>query len=150
MASDKTEIRDQTPSYLELAEFIQYHGASPDEDLKELCRRIVFNIAISNTDDHLRNHGFILTEDGWRLAPAYDMNPSIDKGGLALNIDLDHNSLNVDLALSVGEYFNLTEKQMNEMIGEVQGAISGWEEKAIKLRIPTAQIKIMEPAFRKF
>src|SRR5690554_5020688 len=72
----------EPPSYPELAEFIQFYGASPDEDLQQLWRRIVFNIAISNTDDHMRNHGFIITEEGWRLSPAYDMNPSIYKTGL--------------------------------------------------------------------
>ncbi|MGM0587265.1 MAG: type II toxin-antitoxin system HipA family toxin [Bacteroidota bacterium] len=143
----ETEIRDYTPSYLELAEFIQFHGASPDEDLHELWRRIVFNIAISNTDDHLRNHGFIIEEDGWRLSPAYDMNPSIDKAGLALNIDLELNALDYDLARSVGEYFNLRKKEMDTIIEEVQDAVSNWEEVAINVGVPSAQRRIMEAAF---
>lgn len=141
------KIRDYTPSYLELAEFIQYNGASPEEDLHQLWRRIVFNIAISNTDDHLRNHGFIITDEGWRLSPAYDMNPSIDKAGLALNIDLENNEPDIELAQSVGEYFSLTEKQMNGIIQQIKQSVSAWEEKANKLGIPPAQIRIMEPAF---
>ena len=140
-------IRDQTPSYLELAEFIQYSGASPDEDLQELWRRIVFNIAISNTDDHLRNHGFIITEDGWRLSPAYDMNPSIDKAGLALNIDLELNALDYDLARSIGEYFNLNKKEMDAIIEEVTETVSNWEEVAVNIGIPSAQRRLMAAAF---
>lgn len=140
-------IRDYTPSYLELAEFIQYNGAAPGEDLHELWRRIVFNIAISNTDDHLRNHGFIITEDGWRLSPAYDMNPSIDKGGLALNIDFELNALDYDLARSVGEYFNLNNKEMDTIIQEVQESVSKWEALAKNTGIPSVQRRLMEAAF---
>jgi len=143
----ETGIRDQTPSYLELAEFIQFNGASPDDDLQELWRRIVFNIAISNTDDHLRNHGFIITEEGWRLSPAYDMNPSIDKAGLALNIDLELNALDYDLAKSVGEYFNLSKKEMDTIIEEVQDAVSKWEDIAVNIGIPSVQRRLMESAF---
>lgn len=137
----------EPPSYLELAEFIQFYGASPDEDLQQLWRRIVFNIAISNTDDHMRNHGFIITEEGWRLSPAYDMNPSIDKAGLALNIDLELNALDYDLARSVGEYFNLKGKEMDTIIKEIQEAVSKWEELAANIGIPSAQRRLMEAAF---
>ncbi|MEX1010873.1 MAG: HipA domain-containing protein [Balneolaceae bacterium] len=140
-------IRDRTPSYLELAEFIQFNGASPYEDLHELWRRIVFNIAISNTDDHLRNHGFIITDEGWRLSPAYDMNPSIDKAGLALNIDLELNALDYDLAKSVGEYFNLNKKEMDSIIEEVQDAVLNWEEAATNIGIPSVQRRLMAAAF---
>lgn len=142
-----TEIKDHTPSYLELAEFIQYNGTSPDDDLHELWRRMVFNIAISNTDDHLRNHDFIITDDGWRLSPAYDMNPSIGKAGLALNIDLELNALDYDLARSVGEYFNLNNKEMDTIIEEIQEAVSNWEELATNIGIPSAQRRLMEAAF---
>lgn len=137
----------EVPSYLELAEFIQFYGASPDEDLQQLWRRIVFNIAISNTDDHMRNHGFIVTQEGWRLSPAYDMNPSIDKAGLALNIDLELNALDYDLARSVGEYFNLKNKEMDIIIEEVQEAVSKWEELAANIGVPSAQRRLMEAAF---
>ena len=69
--------------------------------MQQLWRRIVFNIAVSNTDDHLRNRGLTLNEKGWELSPAYDLNPSTEKDGLALNIDMDDNSLNFALAKSV-------------------------------------------------
>lgn len=143
----ESEIRDHTPSYLELAEFIQYNSASPDNDLHELWRRIIFNIAISNTDDHLRNHGFIVTDDGWRLSPAFDLNPSIDKSGLALNIDLELNMLDFDLAREVGEYFNLKEEDKDSIIDEVLSAVSEWRDLAKSLDIPSAQIRLMEAAF---
>ncbi|MEA3452438.1 MAG: HipA domain-containing protein, partial [Bacteroidota bacterium] len=94
-------IRYESPSYLDIAEFIQFSGSETKKDLHQLWRRIVFNIAISNTDDHLRNHGFIIKNNQWRLAPAYDINPSIDKDGLSLNIDLYNNDLDFELAKSV-------------------------------------------------
>src|SRR5690606_13467584 len=91
--NNEDTIRDNPASYLDLADFIQTRGINVEKDLHQLWRRLVFNIAISNTDDHLRNHGFLLTREGWRLAPAYDLNPSIDKDGLALNIDMENNLL---------------------------------------------------------
>jgi serine/threonine-protein kinase HipA len=105
----RTDGADATSgaSYLELVDFIIRQGAMPDSDLRELWRRIAFNIAISNTDDHLRNHGFLLTHVGWILSPAYDMNPSPLGRGLSLAINEDDNSPDFELAVSVGEYFRL-------------------------------------------
>jgi serine/threonine-protein kinase HipA len=141
-------IRDETPSYLDIAEFIQFSGTKVDEDLHQLWRRVVFNIFISNTDDHLRNHGFVLTPKGWRLSPAFDVNPSIDKAGLALNIDLDHNMQDIELIKSVGVYFRLGEKEMNEMLDEVKQAVSGWQRLAALIGIPRNEQELMAPAFR--
>src|SRR5690554_7886728 len=81
--NNEETIKSQPASYLDLVEFIQTNGCNINENLAQLWRRIIFNIAISNTDDHLRNHGFILTNESWILSPAYDLNPSIDKDGLA-------------------------------------------------------------------
>src|SRR5690554_5328191 len=92
-------------SYLEIAEFIILNGANVDADLSELFKRIVLSIAISNTDDHLRNHGFILTKDGWILSPVYDVNPNHYRGGLKLNISENDNSQDFSLALSVAPFF---------------------------------------------
>ena len=78
-------LRDARASYLDLSAFIQDHGGNISEDLRELWKRIVFNIAISNTDDHLRNHGFLIEDGAWRLSPAFDVNPSIDKDELAIS-----------------------------------------------------------------
>ncbi|WP_447639994.1 MULTISPECIES: HipA domain-containing protein [Chitinophagaceae] len=95
-----------------------------DKNLHELWRRIIFNICISNTDGHLRNHGFLLGDKGWELSPAYDLNPSVDKNGLALNIDIDNNTLDLDLAKSVGIYFNLDAHQMDSIITDVNMLLS--------------------------
>ncbi len=140
-------IRDNPASYLELAEFIQNHGAMVNENLEQLWRRIVFNIAISNTDDHLRNHGFILTSKGWILSPAYDLNPSIDKDGLALNIDMDNNALDYDLVKSVGEYFRLDNDQMDIIIEEVITVVKTWNTLATKCGIAKKEQQFMGKAF---
>jgi serine/threonine-protein kinase HipA len=141
-------IRDETPSYLEIVEFIQFSGAHVTEDLNQLWKRLIFNILISNTDDHLRNHGFVLTPEGWRLSPAFDINPSIDKEGLALNIDMDNNSLDIDLAKSVGTYFRLEEKEMDSIIEKVRYAVSGWHKLAAEIGIPRSEQTLMAAAFK--
>ncbi|WP_316750078.1 HipA domain-containing protein [Pedobacter gandavensis] len=141
-------IRDSTPSYLDIAEFLQYSGTTHiEKDLHQLWRRIVFSMAISNTDDHLRNHGFLLDQDGWRLSPAYDINPSIEKDGLAINVDTHNNSLDFELAKSVGIYFQLNEEQMNIIIQEVIFAVRGWRSIANEIGIPRAEQELMSPAF---
>ncbi len=145
--NDEERIRDVTPSYLEIAEFIQYSGSSAKTDLRQLWRRIVFNIAISNTDDHLRNHGFLLTSEGWRLSPAYDLNPSVDKSGLGLNIDMDSNDLDLGLAKSVGEYFGLTGAEMDKIIGEVRSGTENWKAIAGELGISRGEQELMASAF---
>lgn len=141
-------IKETPGSYLDLAEFIQYHGAQNKQDLQQLWRRIVFHIAVSNTDDHLRNHGFILTAKGWVLSPAFDINPSIDKDGLALNIDTNNNALDFSLAKSVGEYFQLKDKGMDTIIAEVEKAVSGWRKIAQEIGISRAEQELMRAAFR--
>ncbi len=140
-------LKENPASYLDMAEFIQYHGAQNNKDLQQLWRRMVFNIAVSNTDDHLRNHGFILTGKGWVLSPAFDLNPSIDKDGLALNIDSHNNSLDFDLAKSVGAYFQLNAAEMNIIIKEIQTAVSGWKKLAQNIGISRAEQELMSTAF---
>jgi len=141
-------LRTKTASYLELAEFIQFYGANIQNDLHQLWRRIVFNIAVSNTDDHLRNHGFILNSKGWGLAPAFDINPSVDKSGLALNIDTDNNELDYNLARSVGDYFQLNNTQMDTIIQEVKSSVELWPKIAKQIGIPRNEIEMMVGAFR--
>jgi len=145
--NNEEKIRDSTASYLEIAEFIQYNGAEITTDLHQLWRRIIFNIAISNTDDHLRNHGFVLTSKGWRLSPAYDINPSIDKNGLALNIDMNNNALDFELAKSVGEYFKLNDEQMKVIINEVLQSVNDWKTIANTIGISRSEQELMEGAF---
>ena len=147
--NNEDTIRDNQASYLDIAEFISNYGAKIEANLHQLWRRIIFNIAISNTDDHLRNHGFILTKDGWILSPAYDLNPSIDKDGLALNIDTDNNVLDFDLAISVGEYFRLNKQQMETIIQEVVEVTTNWKTIANEIGIPRSEQELMEKAFYK-
>lgn len=146
-ANTEDSIRDAAASYLDIAEFISNYGANIEANLHQLWRRIIFNIAISNTDDNLRNHGFILTKDGWILSPAYDLNPSIDKDGLALNINTDSNALNFDLARSVGEYFRLNRAQMENIIQEVLRATLNWKTIAKEIGISRSEQELMEKAF---
>lgn len=145
--NNEDTIRDNPASYLDMAEFIQNYGTNIAENLEQLWRRIVFNIVVSNTDDHLRNHGFILTSKGWILSPAYDINPSIDKEGLALNIDMENNALDLELAKSVGEYFRLDNEQMNTIIEEVLESVGKWKKIAGEIGISRAEQELMASAF---
>ncbi len=135
-------------SYLDLAEFIVKYGAEPNRDLEELWRRVVFGMAVSNTDDHLRNHGFLLTPHGWRLSPAYDINPDNHGGGLALNVSMDDNSLDFGLALSVAEHFRVELKQAQALVREARKITATWRETALKFHIPRQEIEEMSPAFK--
>lgn len=134
-------------SYFEMAEFIMRHGSNVQQDLEELLRRIVFSICIRNTDDHLRNHGFLLSQQGWRLSPLFDANPCPDGTGLTLNISETDNSLNLDLARSVAPVFRTGSNDVERMITEVVRAVSSWQKIAEKIGIPKKEIGMMEPAF---
>ena len=144
------ELRDKAASYLDLALFIQTYGARVREDLHQLWRRIVFNMCISNTDDHLRNHGFLLTDKGWVLSPAFDINPSLNKLGLQLNVDMNNNALSLDLAKSVGEFFQLNKRDMERIVDQVTGSVSVWKTKARKIGISKGEIELLAPAFSAF
>ena len=146
--NNEDTIKENPAGYLDIAEFIQFYGAENKKDLAQLWRRIVFNIAISNTDDHLRNHGFILIDNGWRLSPAFDINPSIDKDGLAINIDTNSNDLNLDLAFSIGPYFHLTVSQMKDTIVEMKAVVSTWRKVANSIGISRQEQEMMSGAFR--
>lgn len=135
-------------SYLELAEFIVRHGANPQEDLPELWRRIVFFIAMSNTDDHLRNHGFLLTEKGWRLSPAYDINPNPDGMGLSLNITDVDNALDFNLAMEVAPLFHLTVDAANQMLKHIRDTVGHYVQYARRAQISSWELERMRPAFR--
>lgn len=119
-------------SYLDLAEFVVTKGANVSTDLENLWRRIIFSICVSNTDDHLRNHGFILTNRGWVLSPAYDINPVETGIGLSLNISENDNSLDLELALEVHEYFRLTREKADEIIASVKNSVRDWRTVAKK------------------
>jgi serine/threonine-protein kinase HipA len=134
-------------SYLHLAEFIMRHGAAPDQDMEELWRRIVFNILVSNSDDHLRNHGFLLTPKGWRLSPAFDINPIPRSTGLTLNISENSNALDVDLAREVAEQFRVGRERREKIIGLVSRTVGQWHHMAGRFGISRGEMETMEEAF---
>jgi serine/threonine-protein kinase HipA len=144
--NDGADYKDGV-SYLELAEFIGRYGARPDADIRQLWRRIVFYICISNTDDHLRNHGFLLTEKGWVLSPAYDVNPEPLNKGLTLNISETDNSLNLDLVREVAESFRLNKKEAEAIINKVTKAVSQWRSIAASLKISKEEQGSISGAF---
>lgn len=134
-------------SYLHLAEVLQRQGAHPNRDMEELWRRIVFNICICNSDDHLRNHGFLLTAKGWELSPAYDLNPVINATGLTLNITEQSNGLDLDLAREVAAQFRVPKEKREPIIEKVKETVSHWNEVAAKLGIARSERERMEVAF---
>jgi len=136
-------------SYLDLVDLIERYGANVDEDLEELWRRIVFNVCVHNTDDHLRNHGFLLSDQGWTLSPAYDLNAQPWSGGLALNIDDNNNACDLDLARRVGQHFRLSPKRQESIMAEVLEAVSKWEECSVRLGLNRSEIEQMRGAFQK-
>ena len=135
-------------SYLELAEFIIRKGANVNQDLEELFRRIVFSICVSNTDDHLRNHGFLLTAEGWILSPAYDINPNPKDAGLKLNISAHDNSLDLHLATEVAPFFRLTNERADVIIQNTIGVISKWKQLAGEYKLSREEQDRMSPAFK--
>ena len=142
---------NESRSYLEFVDALRQYGASPNQDMHELWRRIVFNILISNTDDHLRNHAFLYTgPDGWRLAPAYDLNPvptDIKPRVLTTAIDLDDGAASLDLAMSVVGYFELDEGKAHAIAAEVGMAVRTWREEAARMGLTPAEINRMASAF---
>jgi len=139
---------DSGVSYLDLVDFIIKNGAQVNKDLEQLWRRIVFYICVSNTDDHLRNHGFLLTENGWVLSPAYDINPVATGNGLSLNITKDDNNLDIDLARSVAPIFRIKPQRVDEIIKEITETVQNWKDLANALKIPSREIGLMQNAFK--
>jgi len=135
-------------SYLELLEFIQRYGAESKRDMEQLWKRIVFNILVSNTDDHLRNHGCLLTPSGWRLSPAYDMNPNPYGSGLSLNISETDNALDTSVALDVAKYFKLKENEAATILKNIVSAVSEWRTIAKVIGIGKDEVESMKKSFK--
>lgn len=145
--SDGASAADGT-SYLDIAGFIKSNGASPKSDLLELWRRIVFNMAVSNTDDHLRNHGFILTNSGWMLSPLYDVNPIPYGDELALLVNGEDNTISIDLAIEASMRFGIDSSDATKMAEEILQIVKeNWEKIAKKYGLTRSQIESMRPAF---
>ncbi len=135
-------------SYLDIASFIKSNTATPKQDLLELWERIVFNMAISNTDDHLRNHAFILSKIGWQLSPLYDVNPVPYGDMLSLNVDDNDNSIDIALAIRAAERFGIKEIEAREIAEEMLKIVrENWLSLAQKYGLSRRQIEEMKPAF---
>lgn len=135
-------------SYLDIVSFIKANGANVNRDLTELWKRIVFNMAVSNTDDHLRNHGFILAKDGWRLSPLYDVNPVPYGDALALNVSMEDNTISMELAISVAKYFGLNQSEAKGISREIIELINkNWEGFAESCGLTRGACEYMRPAF---
>ena len=144
-----TQRTDGEPgaSYLELVELLQSRGANTHADCLELFRRVVFNILIHNTDDHLRNHGFFIAQDGVSLAPAYDMNPYVERNELSLAINEVETTCDVSIAMEASSSYGLSKAEADRVIKAVKGAVSSWRVEAASLRIPKAEQQFMAAAF---
>jgi serine/threonine-protein kinase HipA len=136
-------------SYLEIAEFIQNHGArgGVGQDLEQLFRRVVFNALVGNTDDHLRNHGFLRATTGWRLAPAYDMNPNPVKRHHALRFDEASDEPDLEAVLGTAELYRLRERDAERILVELRAVTHRWREHAKAARLSANEIATIEPAF---
>lgn len=136
-------------SYLEIAQVLIEQGAQTKIDLQELWSRIAFNLLVSNTDDHLRNHGFILVPGkGWRLSDAFDMNPVPESHGLKLNISEADNALDIDLVRSVAPYFRIDVKTADKIIESSRAIVKQWPKIAVRLRISARHQEKMASAFQ--
>ena len=145
--TDGASAADGT-SYLDMAAFIRANGAQPKKDLAELWKRIVFNMAVTNTDDHLRNHAFILTEKGWLLSPLYDVNPVPYGNELSLNVDEGDNSIDIELAVSAAHHFGLNEIEARESAENILRTVrSNWPSLASRHGLSRKQQEEMRPAF---
>ena len=141
-------ISAEGTGYLDLAALIKSKGAQPKKDLYELWKRIVFNMAVSNTDDHLRNHGFLLTKNGWILSPQYDVNPNIYGDSLSLYITLDDNTIDFELAVETAEHYGIGVADAKNTIAEIKKIVEeNWRKLAANYSLSKDAIKHMEPAF---
>ena len=134
--------------YLDLVGFVMQHSPEAKEDLEQLWRRMAFNILVSNTDDHLRNHGFLLAPLGWRLSPAYDMNPNEMGTGLTLNISENSNEQDIALALETANLYQLKSDRAESILMEMRREISHWRVVAKKFGISNSEIEQTKRAFR--
>lgn len=141
----------ETRSYLEMVDALRQHGATPKADIEALWRRLVFNILISNTDDHLRNHGFLyMGAGGWRLSPAYDLNPvpvDVNPRILTMAINEDDSTASLELAMEVAPYFELDQAKARKTASEVGNAVAKWRDEAARHGLKQTEIDRMASAF---
>jgi serine/threonine-protein kinase HipA len=141
---------DQDGSYLDLAEFISDQGATTRiaEDLEQLYRRVAFNVVVGNRDDHLRNHAFIREPSGWRLSPAYDINPSPFKVEHTLTLDGANAAPDLATVLSTAELYRLERSQAQGIVEQVKATVSKWQAEALRISCPREEITRMRDVFQ--
>jgi serine/threonine-protein kinase HipA len=144
----RTDGDSSDASYLDIVEFLRSNSSEPQKDLEELWKRIVFNIAVSNTDDHLRNHGFLLTGRGWKLSPLYDITPNPDKDNLSLCITQTDNSKDMQLALATAKYYGISDVRAEKEVARIKAIVDEkWRATAAKYGISRAEMERMRGAF---
>ena len=134
-------------SYLELVDLLQSRGANTQADCEQLFRRVLLNIRIHNTDDHLRNHGFFVDAQGIRLSPAYDINPSVDRNELSLAIDETETICDISVAMNAYKTYGISSAQADAALESVEAAVAGWRTEATRFGIPRAEQDFMSAAF---
>lgn len=136
-------------NYTEIADFIIQYGSQPNSDLAELWKRIVFSILISNTDDHLRNHGFLYDGRGWTLSPIYDINPSAYKTDMLHNAIADNNNeATIKNALRYAEYFRLDTMKAQQIVNNMKVVVRNWAYTARRYGLSQSDINRMSSAFK--
>lgn len=147
-ALSQTDGHTDGMGYIDLAGQLEEISACPGEDLQELWKRMAFNILTSNCDDHLRNHGLILKNDGWHLSPAYDLNPTTEKNSLSLNILGNDSRKNIKNAIEISELFRIPEGKAKNIVEDMQNTIrTHWHSLAAKYHIPERETRDMQGAF---
>ena len=133
--------------YLNIVDFILQSCYDVEKNLQELYRRVAFNICIGNSDDHFRNHGFLLTPRGWTLSPAYDMNPTLNEYQ-SLLINESSNKADIRTLLESCESYMIKKEVAENIIRQVQAAVAGWENLAVLLQIPAREVTMFKDKFK--
>lgn len=133
--------------YLDMVDFILQGCCDVEQNLQELYRRVAFNMCIGNSDDHFRNHGFLLTQKGWTLSPAYDMNPTLNEYQ-SLLVNESSNKADISALLDSCESYLIKKEIAANIIQEVQTAVSGWESLAVQLQIPVREMALFKDRFK--
>lgn len=145
--ADGASAADGT-GYLDMVSFIKANGSNPKQNLIELWKRLVFNMAVSNTDDHLRNHGFVLEKTGWRLSPLYDVNPVPEGDELSLCVNEFDPSISIPLAVETAAYYDIADEKAQCMAGEILASVrDNWERLAGEYGLSRGADEYMRPAF---
>lgn len=134
--------------YPDIVDFIVRDCTDVNSNLEELYRRVAFNIYVGNSDDHFRNHGFLLTPKGWTLSPVYDVNPTLDDHQ-SLLISSTSNEANPDILLDASEEYLIDRKRADQILHQVRSSLKNWEKVAKRLRIPEQELSIFRFRFNK-